>query len=73
MDDAIVMAHDDATLDQVQQQLCNNGCNFNHDGDFKLHLGTKFDALKDGSLKLSQPHPAKSLLDVTGMAVGAAV
>ena len=72
MDDAIILARDDTTLEKVQQELCDNGYNFNRDGDFKSYLGVQLDTLKNGSLKLSQPHLAKSLLDVTGMSEGAA-
>ena len=72
VDDAIILAHDDTTLEKVQQELRDNGYNFNQDGNFKSYLGVQLDTLNDGSLKLSQPHLAKSLLDVTGMSEGAA-
>ena len=73
VDDAIILARDNATLEKVQQELCDNGCNFNRDGDFKPYLGVQLDTLNDGLLKLLQPHLAKSLLDVTGMSEGAIV
>ena len=72
MDDTIILARDDTTLEKVQQEPRDNGYNFNRDSDFKSYLGVQLDTLKDGSLKLSQPHLAKSLLDVTGMSEGAA-
>ena len=53
VDDAIILARDDTTLEKVQQELRDNGYNFNQDGDFKSYLGVQLDTLKDGSLKLS--------------------
>ena len=71
VDDAIIVAHNNATLDQVQQELHDNRHNFNQDGNSKSYLGMQLDTLNDGSLNFSQLHLAKSLLDVTRTSEGA--
>ncbi len=67
VDDAILMARDDATLTNVLSELKTKGYNFNRDGDFKSYLGIKLDKQADGSLKMSQPHLCRSFLDAVGM------
>ena len=66
VDDAILMARDDKTLDHVLQELSGKGYQFNRDGDFKSYLGVQLDRLSDGSLKLSQPHLNRSFVDSVG-------
>jgi len=70
VDDAILNARNEASLQKVLQQLKDHGYDFNRDGDFKSYLGIQIEQLQDGALKLSQPHLAKSLIDTVGLADG---
>ena len=56
VDDAVLMAHDEATLQKVLKELKSHDYDFNRDGDFKLYLGIQLDKMPDGLLKMSQPH-----------------
>ena len=67
VDDAILMAKDEETLQKVLKELDDEHYSFNRDGDFKSYLGIQISNLPDGSIKLSQPHLCRSLLDAVGM------
>ena len=67
VDDAILMARDDATIVKALNDLKTEGYQFSRDGDFKSYLGISLEQRDDGSIKMSQPHLARSLVDVTGL------
>ena len=67
VDDAILLARDEASLTKVLQELKDNDYNFNRDGDFTTYLGISINRSSDGSMKLSQPHLCRSFLDCIGM------
>jgi len=67
VDDAIIMSRNEESVLKLLDELKQHDYNFSRDGDFKSYLGVQLDTLPDGSLKMSQPHLAQSLVDVTGM------
>ena len=73
VDDAILMARDEALLQKVLDELKGHGYDFSHDGDFKSYLGVQLDTLEYGSLRLSQPHLICSFVDSIGLGDAASV
>ena len=67
VDDAILMSRNDASIDKVLQELKDAKYSFSREGDFRSYLGVQIENLPDGAIKMSQPHLAKSLVDLTGM------
>ena len=67
VDDSILLAKDENTLQKVLGELQGQGYAFNRDGDFTTYLGIKLSRSTDGTMKMSQPHLARSLLDCLGM------
>ena len=67
VDDAIVMGRNDEAVKGVLEEIRNQGYSFNRDGDFKSYLGINLEHRDDGSIKMSQPHLARSLVDSTGL------
>ena len=67
VDDAILMARNEESLQGVLKEIKDQGYSFNRDGDFTSYLGVNIENLPNGSVKMSQPHLARSLLDVTGL------
>ena len=67
VDDAILLARDDATLESILKELKSHSYSFNRDGDFTTYLGIKLNRSEDGTLKLSQPHLCQSFLDCIGL------
>jgi len=73
VDDAILMARDEAALQGVLKELKEHKYDFSRDGDFKSYLGVLIDRKQDGTIKMSQPHLNRTLVDVTGMMDSTAV
>ena len=67
VDDAILHAEDDATLDLVPKQIQDAKFAFSRDEDFNSYLGILVEDLPDGTKKLSQPGLTKQLLEMMGM------
>ena len=67
VDDAIIHARDDATIEQVLKQIDEAGFAFSRDTDFASYLGALIEHLDDGSKKLSQPGLTNQLLEMMGM------
>eukprot|EP00977_Amphora_coffeiformis_P015962 scaffold4831_cov95-Amphora_coffeaeformis.AAC.1 len=59
VDDAILHAREDKTLDEVLNAIAECGYAFDHDEDFNSYLGVKVDHNPDGSKTLSQPGLAR--------------
>eukprot|EP00977_Amphora_coffeiformis_P011220 scaffold2698_cov213-Amphora_coffeaeformis.AAC.1 len=64
VDDAILHAHEDKTLDEVLNAIAQCGYAFDCDEDFNSYLGVQVDYNPDGSKTLSQPGLARQLLDM---------
>ena len=67
VDDAILHARDDETLDRVLKQIDDAGLAFSRDETFKAYLGIQVEVLEDGSRKLSQPGLTHQFLEMMGM------
>eukprot|EP00977_Amphora_coffeiformis_P012588 scaffold3140_cov87-Amphora_coffeaeformis.AAC.1 len=67
VDDAILHAREDKTLDEVLNAIAQCGYTFDRDKDFNSYLGVQVDHNPDGSKTLSQPGLARQLLDMMGM------
>ena len=67
IDDVILHAKDDASLDQVLKQVHDTKFAFSQDEDFNSYLGILVEDLPDGTKKLSQPGLTKQLLEMMGM------
>jgi len=67
VDDAILMARDDAALTKVLAQITKAGFAFSRDADFSSYLGVLVEHGDDGSMKLSQPGLTRQLLELMGM------
>ena len=67
VDDAILMARDEAAIQKALDEIKGANYAFSRDGDFKSYLGINIEQRKDGTIKMSQPHLARSLVDSTGL------
>ncbi|MCA1806868.1 MAG: hypothetical protein LC687_03260, partial [Actinobacteria bacterium] len=67
VDDAILHARDEKTLDDVLAAIGKAGFAFDRDEDFNSYLGVQVDHNEDGSKTLSQPGLSGQLLDMMGM------
>ena len=56
VDDAILMARDDAAIEKALQELRDAKYSFSRDGDFRSYLGIQIEQRPDGTIKMSQPH-----------------
>ena len=67
VDDAIIFARDDETVNKLFKDLEDLKCEFSEDTTFSSYLGIKIETRPDGSKKLSQPGLKRSVLDVMGL------
>eukprot|EP00977_Amphora_coffeiformis_P023187 scaffold12381_cov86-Amphora_coffeaeformis.AAC.3 len=67
VDDAILHAREDKTLDEVLNAIAQCGYAFDREEDFNSYLGVQVDHNPEGSKTLSQPGLARQLLDMMGM------
>ena len=67
VDDAILMGRDEIAISKALQEIKDAGYSFSRDGDFRSYLGIQIDQQKDGSIKMSQPHLCRSLVDACGL------
>ena len=67
VDDAILMGRDENAITKALSELKDEDYIFSRDGDFKSYLGIHIDHRDDGSIKMSQAHLARSLVDSTGL------
>ena len=67
VNDAILHAREDSTIDKVLKEIQDAGFHFNRDTSFNAYLGIQVDHLPDGSKKLSQPGLTQQLLELMGM------
>ena len=67
VDDAILLARNESSLQKVLDQLKDHGYTFNRDGDFTTYLGIKLTRKNDESMLLSQPHLCRSFMDCIGL------
>lgn len=68
VDDAILHARDDTTIESVLKAIDDAGFAFSRDESFSSYLGVLVEHMDDGTKKLSQPGLTKQLLDVMGLA-----
>ena len=67
VDDAIIMARNEESVQKLLDELKTQNYAFTRDGDFTSYLGVQIEKKSDGTIKMSQPHLARTLVDVTGM------
>ena len=67
VDDAVVHAKDDETIERVLKQIDETGYKFSRDEAFDSYLGIQVEHRDDGSVKLSQPGLTHQFLDMMGM------
>ena len=67
VDDAIVFAKSEETIQGLFKDLRDDGYDFSRDGTFSAYLGIQLDHRDDGTVKLSQPGLKQSILEVMGL------
>jgi hypothetical protein len=67
VDDAIIFAKDETTVEKFLAELSRLKFDFSRDGTFSSYLGIQLDHRPDGTIKLTQPGLKQSILDVMGL------
>ena len=67
VDDAILMGQEEPSITKALQEIKDAGYAFSRDGDFCSYLGIQIYQQQDGSIKMSQPHLCRSLVDACGL------
>jgi hypothetical protein len=67
VDDAILIAKDQKTIDKVLAGLRAERLDYDHLGDLASYLGVKIEKHIDGSLELKQPHLTKTIIQAIGL------